>query len=143
MMTGEEATQRYYSARLAYEYLRDHTPNNVITQNNPIGVLNPDRPSGLYGTNQMVISDRTAYGIPEDKYSELVDQVEVLFTYKNETDWQFIDDICREHSIGVLIINDTDPIWYRLAALRDQRPALYENTHYALFACGDYARGKD
>jgi hypothetical protein len=143
IMTGEEATQRYYSARLAYEYLRDQTPDSVITQNNPIGVLNPDRPSGLYGTNQMVISDRTAYGIPEEKFSKLVDEVELLFTYKNVSDWQFIDHICGEHSIDVLIINDTDSIWNSLAALKVRRPALYENTHYALFGCGDYAQGKD
>lgn len=140
IMTGEETTQRYYSARLAYEYLRDHVPHKAITQNNPISVPSPDRPSGLYGTNQMVISDRTGYGVPPDKYSVLVNKVEVLFTKQNVTDWQFVDKICREHSIDVLIVNDLDPIWNDLAMLKAQRPALYENMHYSLFACGNYAQ---
>lgn len=140
IMTGEETTQRYYSARLAYEYLRDHVPTSAITQNNPISVPSPDRPSGLYGTNQMVISDRTGYGVPIDKYFELVNKVEVLFTKKNMIDWEFVDKSCREHSIDVLIINDLDPIWNNLVVLKAQRPALYENTQYALFTCGDYAQ---
>lgn len=137
VMTGEETTQRYYSARLAYEYLRDYVPTSAITQNNPISVPSPDRPSGLYGTNQMVISDRTGYGVPIDKYFELVSKIEALFTKKNTIDWQFVDNSCREHSIDVLIINDLDPIWNDLAVLTAQRPALYENTHYTLLACGD------
>ena len=58
---------------------------------------------------------------------KLEDEVKILFTNENVTDWQLTDRICREHSIDVLIIKDTDPIWSSLARLKTQRPALYEN----------------
>ena len=135
MMTGVETTRKYYSARLAYDYLRDHVPSDIITQNNPLNYV--DRPSGLYGTHQMVISDRTAYGVPFDQFNTLVDEVGVLFTAKNPSDWQLVDDICRTHSIDLLIFENTDPIWASIPFLETQRTPLYQNPSYALFACGD------
>jgi len=132
--------QRNYSARLAYDYLRDQLPANVITQNNPTNFY--DGPSGLYGTHQMVISDITAYGVPLDAYYKLVDKVGILFTNRNTTNWQITDHLCRENSIDVLIIDNNDPLWSNLASLKAQRLALYENTHYAIFACGNYAHNK-
>jgi len=132
--------QRDYSARRAYDYLRDHVSTDVIAQNNPTNFY--DGPSGLYGTHQMVISDLTAYGVPLDGFYKLVNEVGVLFTTENMTNWQLTDRICQEHSIDVLIIKDSDPLWSSLAILKAQRPALYENTHYAIFACGNYAQNK-
>ncbi len=140
VILGEEAGKRSYSAHLAYDYLRDNIPADVITQNNPLDVA--DRPSGLYGTHQMVISDRTAFGFPLDVFGKLTDEIGVLFTNENITDWQLTDRICREHSIDVLTIKDTDPVWSSLAVLKAQRPALYENAHYAVFACGNYSQNK-
>ena len=139
VMTGAEVTQKYYSARLAYDYLRDNIPAGVITQNNPLNYV--DRPSGQYGTHQMVVADRadrTSYGVSLDIFNKLTDEIGVIFTSENVNDWQFTDRICRKHSIELLIIEDTDPIWDSIPALKMQRPPLYENTHYALFACGDY-----
>jgi hypothetical protein len=137
LMTGADETRRYYSARLAYQYLRDHIPSFVVTQNNPLYYV--DRPSGMYGTHQMVISDRTAYGVPADQFNKLAGDVGELFILKNSKDWQFADNICKKYSIGVLIIEDEDPIWESLPILKKQRPALYENSRYAIFACGEYA----
>ena len=135
-----EIGERSYSARLAYDYLRDNIPADVITQNNPLTAA--DRPSGLYGTHQMVISDRSPYGVPLDAFDKLVNEVGVLFTNENITNWQMTDRLCQQYSIDVLIIKDIDPIWSSLATLKMQRSALYENTHYALFACGDYAQNE-
>jgi len=135
-MTGADVTQKYYSARLAYDFLRDHIPSDIVTQNNPLNYA--DRPSGLYGTHQMVIADRTSYGVPLDAFDKLVDEVGRLFINKNITDWQVTDYMCQEYSIKVLIIEDTDPIWNSIPALKMQRPPIYENPHYVLFACGDY-----
>jgi hypothetical protein len=136
VMTGADVTRKYYSARLAYDYLRDNVPVDVVTQNNPLNYA--DRPSGLYGTHQMVIADRTSYGVPLDVFNKLADEIGMLFTSENVNDWQSTDRICREYSIDILIIEDTDSIWNSIPTLKAQRPPLYENTHYALFACGDY-----
>jgi len=136
VMTGVDVTRKYYSARHAYGYLRDNIPADAITQNNPLNYV--DRPSGLYGTHQMVIADRTSYGVPLDVFYKLADEVGKLFTNNNITDWKLTDSICQEYSIDILIIEDTDPIWDNITALKTQRQPLYENTHYAIFACGDY-----
>lgn len=137
---GKEFGEQIYSAHLAYDYLRNHIPADTITQNNPEDIL--DRPSGLYGTHQMAIADRTAFGVPLDVFNKMVSEVAVIFTSQKETDWKKTDAICRQHFIDVLIIKDSDPIWNSLALLKTLRPALYENTHYALFACGDYTINK-
>jgi len=136
VMTGADVTEKYYSARLAYDYLRDNIPANIITQNNPLNYV--DRPSGLYGTHQMVIADRTSYGVSSDDFNKLAEEIGLIFRSENVKDWQFIDHTCQKYSIDILIIEDTDLIWNSIPALKVQRPPLYENTHYALFACGDY-----
>ena len=136
LMTGPAETARYYDARLAYEYLRDHVPADVITQNNPLKYV--DRPSGLYGTHQMVISDRTAYGVSEDVFEEFTNGVGRIFFNQNEKDWQTTDSLCRKYFIEVLIVENTDPFWESIPLLKSQRFPLYENKHFAVFACGDY-----
>jgi len=137
IISGLENGRRSYSARLAYDYLRDHIPADVIVQNNPTTFS--DVPSGLYGTHQMVVSYILAYGIPPDAFYKLVEEVGVVFTSQSVTNWQSIDSICQRFLIDVLIIKDTDPIWKSLTTLKTQRPSLYENTHYSLVACGNYA----
>jgi hypothetical protein len=129
--------ERTYSARQAYDYLRDHVPPDVVTQNNPLEFL--DRPSGLYGTHQMVISDRSAYGISDDVFDKFIQEIGVIFTAQNVSDWQSIDGVCSLHSIDVLIFKDTDPVWDSLNALKKQRFPLYENMYYAVYTCGNYS----
>ncbi len=136
VMTGAEVPRKYYSARLAYNYLRDNIPADAITQNNPLNYV--DRPSGLYGTHQMVIADRTAYGVSLDDFNKLAGEVGGMFTNKNINKWQFIDRACKKYSIDILIVEDADPIWEAIPTLKVQRPPLYENVHYALFPCGEY-----
>jgi hypothetical protein len=136
IMTGADETRKYYSARLAYDYLRDNIPSDAITQNNPQNSI--DRPSGMYGTHQMVISDRTAYGVSLEDFDKLVNDVGLIFTGMNVNDWQLTDETCRKYSIDILILEDTDPIWNGISTLKTQRLPLYENEHYAIFSCGDY-----
>ena len=127
--------QRTYDARLTYEYIRDHTPQDIIIQNNPITVL--DRPSGLYGTRQMVIADRTAYGVPKEVFKEISTSIGHIFQLKNAKNWISIDTICNQYSIQVIVIKDTDPLWSSLPILNEQRVPMYVNRHYALFNCGN------
>ena len=126
---------RTFAARQAYDYLRDHVPPSVVTQNNPLNEI--DRPSGLYGTHQMVVSDRTAYGVPTEAFQSLTKEVGIIFA-GNAATWARIDALCQRYSIQVLILKDTDPIWKNIAALRSVRSPLYANSYYALFACGTY-----
>jgi hypothetical protein len=129
--------RRTYAARLGYEYINHHLPEDVITQNNPAVVL--DRPSGLYGERQMAIADRTAYGVPMTVFESFQENIGVIFTSENVS-WTGIDQVCRQYYIDVIIIKDTDPLWKSLSALIQQRNPLYQNEFYAIFACGGFAK---
>jgi hypothetical protein len=137
LMTGKEDSERYYSAHFAYDFLRDHVPAEAITQDNPFHGI--DRPSGLYGTHQMVISARSLYGVSADDFNSLASEVSVLFLNDKEVDWHNSDRVCADHMIDIVIFDDTDPAWKNLPALKIQRAPLFENNHYAIFACGKYA----
>jgi len=130
---------RTYDARLAYNFIRDHIPPTAITQSNPTVYL--DRPSGLYGTHQMVISDRTPYGLSSDGFLKIVGKISPAFTNKN-SDWNTINTICNQNFIDVVIIKDTDPIWSNVATIEQKQMPLYSNPRYAVFACGAYANHK-
>jgi hypothetical protein len=129
--------KRTFAARSAYDFIRDNLPRDVIVQNNP-GVL-LERPSGLYGSRQMVISDHTAYGVSEDQFKALADEVGLIFSNHHFDDWSTIDRLCRKYSIDVVIYNDTDPLWPSLSQLEKQRAPLYQNSYYRVFSCGDFA----
>ncbi len=134
-MTDGEESRRYYSARLAYEFIRDHTPDSAIVQNNPFHFV--DRPSGLYGTRQMVISSRTPYGmVTEAEFERLSNSVGALFLAQT-ADWQEADQICAKHAINIFILSSADPAWQNLSALKIQRAPRYENAYYAIFDCGE------
>lgn len=135
IMTGPETPRQYYSARLTYDYLREDIPANAITQNNPLSFI--DRPSGLYGTHQMVVSDRTGYGVSIDDLEAWTEKIAPLFNSEDINDLGILDHTCAEYSIDVLIYADTDPMWDSLPFLKNQREPLYENEHYALFTCGE------
>ena len=126
--------ERTYDARRAYEYLRQNVAQDAIIQSNPTIIL--DRPAGLYGSKQMVIADRTAYGVSADSFNQLSADIGSVFT-QEESDWQFIDTKCRQYSIDYLIINDVDPLWRNMQTLSRTRTPFYQNDHYIIFSCGD------
>lgn len=127
--------ERTYNARLAYEYIRDHTPQNIIIQNNPTTFL--DRPGGLYGTRQMIIADRTAFGVPVEVFKELSTSIGHIFQLEDVQNWTAIDRICNQYSIQAIVIKDSDPLWSSLPRLQQQRTPLYINQYYAIFNCSD------
>ncbi len=127
---------RTYAARQAYEYVRDSLPKDVIVQYNPLN--QQDRPSGLYGTRQMVAADHSAYGAPTDALESMKQDIGAIFR-NTETVWIEINQNCNRNHIGVIILNDLDPIWRNLSFLTQQRGSLYQNSRFAVFACGDFA----
>jgi len=127
--------KRTYDARRAYDFIRADTPQNLIIQNNPTVFL--DRPAGLYGSRQLVIADRTAYGVPVEVFKEMSSSIGRIFLAKKVSNWDSTDQICAQYSIQAIVINDTDPIWSSLTQLQEQRTPLYVNQHYAVFRCGN------
>jgi hypothetical protein len=129
---------RTFAARLAYQYISEYTPVNAVVQSNPTDFLS--RPVGLYGTRQMSISSHTPFGVPDSVYNTLITQVAKIFNQKSAADWSSVDATCRDQSIDLIVINDTDPIWASLDILKSQRPPLYQNAYYALFSCADTSK---
>ena len=127
--------KRTYDARLAYEFIRDDTPKDLIVQNNPLTML--DRPSGLYGSRQVVIGDRTAYGVAAEEFKRMSEEIGQIFNMDSTPDWSSLDQLCDNYSIDAIIVNDTDPLWSSLDSLERERPPIYENKHYAVLACGN------
>lgn len=128
--------KRSYAARQAYEYIRDNLPEDVIVQYNPL--VRIDRPSGLYGSRQMVAADHSAFGVPAETFQALKNEVSMIFQNPNN-DWPSIDQNCQQHHIDVIILNDLDPLWKDLPVLIHQRRPLFRNSYYAVFACGNFA----
>ena len=125
--------ERTYYARLAYAYINDNTSPETVIQNNPLDLF--DRPSGLYGGRQMVISDRTIYGVSLDVYEKLSKDVGTIFVRKVST-WNEIDAKCNQYKIDILVFKDTDKVWKSLPDLKTTRMPMYENPYYALYSCG-------
>ncbi|HEU0297726.1 MAG TPA: hypothetical protein VFR47_33595, partial [Anaerolineales bacterium] len=127
---------RTHSGKLAYDFIDRRIGHDIVIQNNPYSVQ--DRPSGLYSSGQMAISDRTDYGISSSIFLSMQKGIGVVFE-QNYSNWDGIDQICNRYSIDVIVINDTDRLWQSLSTLSTLRLPLYTNQYYAVFACGDYS----
>jgi hypothetical protein len=131
---GSETGREIYSARKAYTLISETLPEDVIVQYNPSIVVN--RPVGLYGMRQSAISDRTAYGVSMDRYNAKVLAVSEIFNMENLQNWQTLDALCDKHSINVIVVIKSDPLWKSLGLLEKQRASLYADNYNAVFFCG-------
>ncbi|MFN8412655.1 MAG: hypothetical protein U0Z26_09735 [Anaerolineales bacterium] len=132
---GENAGHRIYSSRMAYSTINNTLPQDVIIQNNPIPGV--DRPIGLYGMRQSVISARTAYGIPMGIYNNMVATVGAIFSMKDVQNWEKIDLLCKSNFIDELVISDEDALWASVPLLLQQRTPVYADDYYAVFSCSN------
>jgi hypothetical protein len=126
--------ERTFAARQMYDYLRDHVSENTVIQSNPLTSL--DRPGGLYGDHQMALADRTIYGVSSEEFENMSQGIGRLFEFQNVSEWALPDEICKEYSIGAIIVDDVDPLWTSIDQLALIRPPIYRNKYYAAFRCG-------
>jgi hypothetical protein len=136
LMLSEDAHlgERTYAAKQAYIFIAQNIPSSMLIQNNP--TINLDRPLGLYGNRQVVISNVAPYGIPDNEFKSLVNKVKPIFLSQNISSWNQIDQVCEKYLINILVISDQDPLWSSLPVLQQQRKAFYKNNYYAIYACG-------
>jgi len=125
--------ERTFAARQAYDFIRGNTLPDALIQSNPADFL--DRPSGLYASRSMVISDRSSYGVSLDVFGRMVDGISPIFL-RPTRDWEEIDLICVQYSINYLVVKESDLLWESLPYLMKIRSPLYENKYYAVYACG-------
>lgn len=134
LLAGGKLGDRIFSARQAYTTILRTLPENIIVQYNPSVYVN--RPAGLYSMRQSAISGRTAYGIPPNVYLERVSMVSEIFQLQNLNGWQPVDNLCNQYFIDVLVIENTDPLWYTISILKNTREAYYLDDYFAVFSCG-------
>jgi hypothetical protein len=125
--------ERTYDGRHAYEYIRDHLPENIINQHNPH--IFHDRPSGLYGTRQFIIADHAAYGLSQRDYEELVQNIGAIFEPTQTPTWASTDALCLQYKINILVLNDTDPLWNYLPTMKPPRTPLFSAPRFKVYAC--------
>jgi hypothetical protein len=126
--------ERTYAARQAYEFIRDKLPGGVVIEPNPLVEL--DRPSGLYWSHQIAVSDLADYGVAAGEYQRRLASAGEIFQDGGATRWEQIDQECQQDFIDVLVVKDTDPLWQALPRLEQVRTPLYANGYYAVLACG-------
>jgi hypothetical protein len=131
--------ERTRDGRLAYEFINDELPADIVIQQNPLSKIDRiDRPSGLYGNRQFAISFNAAYNVPLSVLDMRSTAISKIFALAHENSWDKIDQLCRDYFIDVLVVNDQDPLWKGLSFLYQQRAALYENRYYAVISCGKF-----
>ncbi len=127
--------ERTFAARQAYDYINASLPEQIHVQYNPSDFLN--RPAGLYLNRPMTIAAQTAYGVPQQEFESRVSATAKI--YQPASNWNEIDQSCKESFIDVLVVTDQDPLWKSMTGLDLQRYPLYKNPFYAVFACGNFA----
>lgn len=136
LSTDTKLGERTFAARQAYDYINSNLPEQIHVQHNPSELLN--RPVGLYLNRPMTIAGQTAYGIPAKELEKRVGITAKIF--ETESNWNEIDQSCKEFFIDVLVVTDQDPLWKRLLQLERQRSPLYQNQYYAVFECGNFSK---
>ena len=123
--------KRTFSARLAYDYINLHTPENTLIQDNPADLLNP--PIGLYANRAIAISGHAAFGVSIQDLTNRANLISRIFT--SSTNWSEIDQVCTINNVDIIVTTDIDPIWKSLPALEQERKPIYQNAYYAVFNC--------
>jgi hypothetical protein len=130
---------RTFDARLAYQFINDELPEDVVIQQNPISEIDRiDRPSGLYANRQFAISYNAPFNVPLPVLKERAQQISEIFHLEHQESWEAIDALCKQFFIDVLIVSEQDPLWNGIPLLAQQRTVLYQNRYYAVLACGEF-----
>lgn len=130
---------RTFDSRLAYEFINDELPEDVVIQQNPISDIDRiDRPSGLYANRQFAISYNAPFNVPLPILKERSQRISGIFLLEHQNSWDAIDTLCKQYFIDVLIVNEHDPLWKGIPLLAQQRTVLYQNRYYAVLACGEF-----
>ncbi len=136
--------ERTFDGRLAYEFINDKLPADIVIQQNPVSNVDRiDRPSGLYANRQFAISYNAPYNVPVSVLKARAHEVSKIFVLEHQNSWDTIDLLCQQYFIDVLIVSDQDPLWKNLPLLYQQRTSLYQNRYYAILPCGHFVLRND
>jgi hypothetical protein len=125
---------RFFAARQAYDFIAENLPAAAKIQYDPLIYL--DLPSGLFQSRQIVVSDHSIYGIPQESFESLMFSIAEIFDPPGAASWSSIDSLCNKYAIDYIVVGDNDALWMELRALEMARPPIYGNNFYRVFPCG-------
>lgn len=134
-MRVDTSAERLAQLRDAYAWIRNHTAQNAVVQENP--VTTQMIPQGEYSQRRAAVyGSNPSYMIGENhaEYLAVLDQVKTIFT--SESTVQTITPICRRLGIEYLVMQEGDPAWSSPRSYASQLKPLYSTPLVRIFPCG-------
>ena len=133
--------ERTYAMRQLYEELQTRTTSDAVYQHNP-NTDPEDLFNGSYGDRQVASETMTCgsvFGGNSDECGKRIGRIDSLFEDPGAYSASMIDGVCRELSINILVVKDTDPVWRDRGSWVWNRKPLIANSYVRSFNCGTAA----
>jgi hypothetical protein len=133
--SDRDIARRAYANRVAYDWVRKHTPKSAIVQQNP-DVQVQDTFYLLYANRRTVAADRscgTEFGGNAQACPPLLTPLKKL--YSAGTDPAMVRAVCGAMPISLLVAHDTDPAWSDRHSWVWTRKPEFANDFVRVFRC--------
>jgi len=134
---------RTFALRQLYDELKRQTPANAVFQSNPDAVPQ-DNFHGMYADRQLAAGTSSCgvvFGGDPGVCRSRIGEIEALFQDPKAIDPAGIDKACRQLSIDVLVVKDTDEVWKDRQSWVWHRTPMLANDYARAFDCGS-GRGR-
>jgi hypothetical protein len=125
--------ERTYALREIYERVGRELPESTIVQQNPSAIPG-DLFYGLYADRQTAVETMSCgvvFGGDASLCESIAIPVRGVFDHGDN-----LDQVCREFSISVVIVKDTDAVWNDKTSWIWKREPLIGNSYARAFRCG-------
>jgi hypothetical protein len=132
---------RTFALRQLYEELKRRTPVNAVFQHNPDSEPQ-DNFHSMYADRQLAAetsSCAVVFGGDAGLCQSRIGEIEALFQNPKAFDAAGIDKACRQLSIDVLVVKDTDKVWKDRESWVWHRTPMVANSYGRAFDCGTRA----
>jgi hypothetical protein len=129
---------RTFALRGVYEDLKRQIPAGAIYQHNP-NTAPEDLFHGIYADHQVsaeTMACGVVFGGDASMCANRIGIIRDLFEKPKAFEASGIDRVCRQLSIDVLIVKDTDPVWRENESWIWKRKPLLSNGYARAFDCG-------
>lgn len=129
---------RTYALRQLYESLKSSVPPDAVLQHNP-DVDPGDLPHGLYADRQIAaegLQCGAVFGGDPLLCEQIIGRITGLFEKPEAIAADQVDAICKDLSIDVLVVKDTDPAWADKNSWVWSRSPVIANRYARAFLCG-------
>jgi len=141
MAPDRDFGKRTYAARAAYEWIRRETPETATIQYNP-AVVRQDSAALAYADRGAAAADlgcNVTFGGNPQLCAPIVSRLQQVYADASRSNSASLTETCRGLPVNILVAKDTDPVWGDSHAWVWRQPALFANSYFRVFRCGDSA----